>query len=133
MNGLPIADAPLTDEEGWPNRFTYLAEPAWRRVSAYFGPVIDGRLYLSILLIRIIGKQWRDAKRVKELAGRCPEFIETTFFDEAAYSGTTRQRMAAAMVWAIAEQRGEDPMDPSQELRAVAFCLSEPMLGGELA
>jgi hypothetical protein len=132
MTGVQLQPVSLVGEKGRQALFTHLKRPAWERLVSYFGEKIDGDLYVAILYIRVIARHWQDARQVTSLAGRNPRLINRVFFDPNAYDGTPLQRLAAALAWAIATHRGEDPHKPSAKLKAVAFCLAEPMAGGEL-
>lgn len=133
MAGMQVPLFSLLSDKGQPALFTHLARPAWQRLFGYFGPTMDGELYMAILHIRVASHRWRDRQWVKSLMDRSPRLANSVFFDADAYDGTPLQRLAAALAWAIATHRGENPNAPDGDLKAVAFCLAEPMAGGVLA
>jgi hypothetical protein len=132
MTGTQVQTVSLVSDKGHPALFTHLARPAWQRLVGYFGTTMDTDLYKAILYIRVASNKWSDQQWVKQLTDRSPRLANRVFFDVDAYEGTPLQRLAAALAWAIATHRGEDPNKPSADLKAVAFCLAEPMTGGEL-
>jgi hypothetical protein len=130
---LAATSFPLKSEDGHPILLTHLDMRAWRVVHDFFGDELQRDLYLAILYLRVLARQWRNKREVEAWARRS-KLVNPDFFDPAKYEAKSPQtRLAAAIAWAIAAATGRVMRGgPDGNLKAVAFCLAAPMVGGDL-